>query len=188
MGALLLPLLALGASAITSGVGAGIAAGKNKKAREEEGRMFNQSMSTLDMMRYQDPLTMAGNKSLLKLRDEQRQDNLDAMQNRAAAGGATYENQLAAMKNENRADSEFTARLLQSEDARRMALDQQKLNLQQQHSQNVQNNYNQDAQNWNNWGAATAGAFADFGSTALYAGMKGVDTSWEGIKNAFKGD
>jgi hypothetical protein len=136
--------------------------------------MYNQSLATLDMMRNQDPLTMAGNRSILKLRNEQREQNLDAMQNRAVAGGATMENQLAAMKAENRTDSELTSRLLQGQDARRMAFDQQKLGLQQQHSANVQAGYVADAQNWNNWGAATASGLMDFGSSLVYGRSKGI--------------
>ena len=174
MSLLLASGIAAGIGALASSIGSGIAAGKNAKARDEENRSFSYAKNFLDSKYYQDPLSMVGNRSLIKTFDETMKDNMDALFNRSAAGGATMENKLAAMNSYNKGTSGLYSNLLQSVDARRDSVDQQKLNLEMQHSQNIQNSFYQDAQNWNNWGNTGGGALMDFGNTALLGHMKGL--------------
>ena len=167
-------LIAAGIGAAASGISAGVAAAKNKKARDEESRSFNDAKNYLSSQYYRDPLSTVGNRSLLKSLDERMRDQQDALQNRAVAGGATMENQLAAMNSANRTMSGVYSNLLQGEDARRQALDAQRLNLDMKHSQNLQSGYYQDAQNWQAWGNSMGGALMDVGQTALLGHMAGI--------------
>ena len=95
-----------GLGVIGSGVGAAVGASNVKKAREEEAKSYKDAKSFLDSQYYRDPLTSVGNKALLKNMDERMRDQADALENRAAAGGATMENQLAARQMSNRTMSD----------------------------------------------------------------------------------
>lgn len=155
-----------------SAVGAGFGASNIKKAREEEAQSYKDAKSFLDSQYYRDPLSTVGNRALLKTMDERMRDQADAMENRAVAGGATMENQLAAREAANRTMSGTYSRLLQNEDARKDALNAQKLGLDMQHSANVQNSYLQNAQNWSQWGSAFGNSMMDLGSSLLIGGSK----------------
>ena len=128
----------------------------------------------MDALRYEDITKTPSGAAILKLRNEQRLDDLDAMDNRAAAGGATVENRLAAMKAENRSDSRLMAELLQSDEARRRSAEAQRLSLDQQHSGNVQNSYLQNAQDWQAWGSVMGDAAMSFGNTAILGKQAGM--------------
>lgn len=162
--------LAAAGSLLASGIGAIGAAVNTKKARQEELRNYQYAKDFLNTQYYRDPLSTTGNRSLLKLRDEQRADNLEALNNQATATGATMENRLAAMKAENQTDSRLLSSLLQGEDARRDRISGQQLALENQHSANIQNQFYQNAQNWQQWGAATSDAIQQWGSAAALDG------------------
>lgn len=157
----------LATGALASGGAAWGASSKIKKAREEEAESYKKAQNFLDSQYYRDPLSTVGNKALLKSMDERMRDQADAMENRAAAGGATMENQLAARQASNQTMSNVYTQLLQGEDARRDALNAQKMQLDMQHSANVQNSFYQDAQAWQNWGSTMGNAFGQLGSAAL---------------------
>ena len=97
----ILALGSLGAGLATSAVSAGIAAGQTRKAREEEQKAYERNKLALDADLYRSPLESISNKALLKTMDERLRDMRDAEENRAAAGGATMENRLAAMDSAN---------------------------------------------------------------------------------------
>ena len=167
---------------INSKVGQGAAVGgsligaigsaKNvKKARAEELKSYNQAKDFLNSEYYRDPLSTVSNRAILKSMDERMKDNLDAINNRAVAGGATMENQLAARQANNEAMGNVYTNLLQGEDARRAALNQQKLSLDMQHSANLQNNYLQNAQNWQAWGAQLGKAGSQYSSASASDGL-----------------
>lgn len=167
--------LAAGSAALGtlgSGIAAGVGASNIKKARNEEAKSYKNARSFLDSQYYRDPLSSVGNRAILKGLDERMKDQADAIENRAAAGGATMENQLAARQASNRTMSNVFTGLLQGEDARRDRINSQKLALDMQHSANVQNSYYQNAQNWQNWGAAFGNAMGDLGSSILLGGLK----------------
>ena len=171
-----LPLIALslgvaGASALGGAIGS---AANTAKARREESRMYNEAKGFLNSQYYRDPLSTVGNRSILKRLDERMKDAQDAINNRAVAGGATFENQLAARQSANETMSGVYSNLLQGEDARRDRLNAQRLGLDMQHSANVQNNFMQNAQNWQAWGSAMGGAAMDFGNAALLGKQAGL--------------
>lgn len=170
--------------ALTSGtialIGAGIAAAgatggaigssaNRKKAREEEQRYYQSAMDYLNSMYYRDPLTTVGNRSLIKQVKKNYEDNLDALQNRAVAGGATMENALAARQANNENLDKVYTTLLQGEDARRDRISAQKMSLEGQHSQNIQNGFYQAAQDWQQWG----GQMAQAGMSLMSSGLLG---------------
>lgn len=160
-------LIGLGVAAAGATAGAIGSSANNRKAQEERTRMYNQSRDFITSEYYRDPLSTIGNKSLIKSAKESYKDNLDAINNRMAAGGATIENQLAARQANNEGLDRLYGNLLQGEDARRNALSQQKLQLDQQYSQGTQMSYLQSAQDWQAWGAQMGQAGMGLASSGL---------------------
>lgn len=170
--ALLIGGAALAAAGATAGaIGSSV---NNRKAQEERSRMYHQSKNFLNAEYYRDPLSSTSNRALLKTMDQRLRDQNDALQNRAVAGGATMENQLAARKANNETMSNVYSNLLMGEDARRQQINQQKLQLEQQYSQGQQMSYLQSAQNWQAWGAQMAQAGMSLASSGLLSGAGGV--------------
>ena len=162
--------MAWASALISAGMAAAGAIGsavKNSKARKEENRAYQDAKAYLNSEYYRDPLTTVGNRALLKSLDERMKDNVEAINNRAAAGGATMENLLAARKSNNEVMSGVYSRLLQGEEGRRQAVDAQRMRLDMQHSGALQGSYLQDAQNWQSWGAAASNAAMQYGNAQL---------------------
>ena len=155
------------ASSVASALGAAGSAYNRAKARQEEAENYQNARSYLDSMYYRDPLSTVGNRSLLKAAQKNYADNLDALNNRAVAGGATFENALAARQANNENLDKVYGQLLQGEDARRDRISAQRMQLDSQHSQAVQNGYLQAAQDWQSWGAQIGNAALAFGSSNL---------------------
>lgn len=169
-----LPLIALGVAGASALAGAIGSAANTAKARREERAWYNKASAFANGLRYENLLETVSGRAAMKERNEQRRDNIDALNNRAVAGGATYENQLAARQMENEADSRLTSQLLQNDEARRRAAEQMQMNLDAQHSNFMQNSYMQNAQNWQAWGSAMGGAAMDFGNAALLGKQAGL--------------
>ena len=167
MDPLTIGLISAGVSALGSAIGATGAGANMKKARDEENRSYQDAKDFLSSQYYRDPLSAVGNRALLKTLDQRMKDQTTAMENRAVAGGATMENQLAARQANNEVMGGVYANLLQGEDARRQALDQQRLALDQRHSANLQNGYIQDAQNWQAWGGVMGDTGMALGNALL---------------------
>lgn len=166
-----IPLIALAiGSAAAAGIGAAGSAANNKKARREEQRAYNRAQAYLNSDYYRSPLESTGNRALLKTLDSRLEKNNEAIDNRAAAGGATVENVLAAKQNMNEAVSDTYAQLLRGEDARRQGIRSQQLGLDQSHSQALQNSYRESANTWSNWGNATASAIMSYGMSSQLGG------------------
>jgi hypothetical protein len=147
-----------------------MSASKNAKARREEQKAYDRAQAYLNSDYYRSPLESAGNRALLKTLDARLEKNNEAIDNRAAAGGATVENVLAAKQNMNEAVSDTYAQLLRGEDARRQGIRAQQLGVDQNHSQAVQNSYREDANTWSNWGNATASAIMSYGMASQLGG------------------
>lgn len=173
--------------ALLAGIGAGLAAigatagaigsSQNiKKQRQERDRFYRYASDVNEMRRHESIFDMPGGRAALKLQAERRADDIDAANNRAIAGGATVENQLAVRKSLNRQDSDLTARLLQFDDANRRAVDQRQLALDQSHSAGVQQSYVQDAQNWQAWGTQMAQSGIQLGMAGLLSTGVGAGT------------
>jgi len=172
------------AALISAGVAAASAAASaynRNKARQEELENYNNARSYLDSLYYRDPLTTVGNKSLIKTAKKTYADNLDAIQNRSIAGGATMENQLAARQANNESLDKVYGQLLLGEDARRDRITAQKMQLDSQHSQNIQNGFRQAAQDWQQWGTQTAQAALAYGSSNLLGGSGAVEEAASGV-------
>lgn len=180
-------LIAAGIAAAGATAGAAGSAANRKKAREEELRNYQNAKSYLNSLYYRDPLTTVGNRSLLKTVRENYKDNLDALQNRAVAGGATMENALAARQANNENLDKVYAQLLKGEDARRDRIDAQRMNLDDRHSAAVQTGYLQAAQDWQNWGSQIANAAMSYGSSALLGGAGGAAGAAAGKLTAAQG-
>lgn len=165
-----LGLIGLGLAAAGATAGAIGSAVNSRKAREERTRAYEEAKGFLESQYYRDPLSTTGNRALLKSLDERMRDSQDALDNRMVAGGATMENQLAAREANNRVMGGVFTNLLQGEDARRDAIDRQRLQLDQQYSQGVQQGFLQDAQNWQAWGAQMANAGMSLASSGLLSG------------------
>lgn len=163
-------LIAAGIAAAAATAGAVGNAVNREKANAERSRVYKESKNILNSEYYRDPLSSVGNKALLKSLDQRMQDSTKAMENRAVAGGATYENQLAARKANNETMSRVFTNLLQGEDARKAAITQQQLQLDQRYSAGVQASYLQAAQNWQAWGTQMANAALSYGSSSLLGG------------------
>ena len=171
---------ALIASLAASGIAAGASAYKRKQAQDEETRNYQNAKAYLNSMYYRDPLTTVGNRSLLKAMKDSHKESLDAINNKMTAGGATVENQLAAMKANNANMDRAYTQLLKGEDARRDRIDAQRMALDNQHSAAVQSGYLQAAQDWQNWGAQAASAALSYGSSSLLGGAAGAAGGVEG--------
>jgi len=159
----------LGSTIASAGASANVG-----KARKEERDSYRRARGFLDSEYYRDPLSTVGNRALLKSLDERVRDNREAVENQIAAGGGTMENRLAAMQAGNNAVGSVYTNLLQSEDARRQNINNQKLQLDMQHSSNIQNSYLQNAQNWQAWGAQMGNAGMQFGSSMLLGDSMGL--------------
>lgn len=163
--------ITLGLAAGGALIGAVGGAANRRKAREEELSNYNTARDYLDSLYYRDPLSTVGNRSLLKAVRQNYADNLDALQNRAVAGGATMENALAARQANNENLDKVYGQLLQGEEARRSGIDRQRMQLDAQHSAAVQNSYLQAAQDWQSWGSAMGNAALAYGSANLLGGL-----------------
>lgn len=144
--ALILSTAAAAAGAIGSAV-------NRKNARDR-------ALNYLNSEYYRDPLSTIGNRAILKSFDERMKDQQEAMNNRATAGGATMENRLAMKKSSNEVTSGLYSKLLQGEDARRQAIQNQRESV-------IQNGYLQAAQDWQSWGAAASQAAMQWGNSQL---------------------
>ena len=176
-------LIAAGIAAAGATAGATGSAANRRKAREEETRNYQNAKSYLNSIYYRDPLTTVGNRSLLKTVRENYKQNLDALNNRAVAGGATMENALAARQANNENLDKVYSKLLQGEDARRDRIDAQRMQLDDRHSAAVQSGYLQAAQDWQQWGTQIANAAMSYGSSALLGGT-GSGSALSGMTNA----
>ena len=168
------------ASATAGGIGSAL---NRKRAREEELRNYTQAKDYLNSMYYRDPLSMVGNRSLLKAARQNYAEGLDAINNRIAAGGGTMENALAARKSANEGMDKLYGQLLMGEDARRDRIAAQRMQLDSQHSSAVQNGYMQAAQDWQNWGSQMANAAMSYGSTQLLGGGEAAG-KWGSMSDA----
>lgn len=175
-------LIAAGIAAAGATAGAVGSASNRRKAREEETRNYQNAKSYLNSLYYRDPLTTVGNRSLLKTVRENYKSDLDALQNRAIAGGATMENALAARQANNENLDKVYSKLLQGEDARRDRIDAQRMQLDDRHSAAVQSGYLQAAQDWQQWGSQIASAAMSYGSSSLLGGAGGSAVT--GLTNA----
>ena len=174
-------LIGAGIAAAGATAGAAGSAANRKKAREEEARNYQNAKDYLNSMYYRDPLNTMSSRWLLKAWNQDKKDELDALNNRVVAGGATMENQLAGLKAINKRTDNLYGQILQGEDSRRDRISGQLLSLEDRHSGAVQGNYMQAAQDWNQWGGQVAQAGLSLMNSGL---LGGAGASGVGMTNA----
>lgn len=125
---LLIPLLGLAASAIGAGVKAAQGAKANKIAEDD----YRRSKERLFLEKYANPLDSVTNKAILSQMDRRLNKYEERVENQAAAGGATFENVLAAKQAGNDAMADVVSGMMQGEQARQDRFTQQLLNLDSQ--------------------------------------------------------
>lgn len=170
MDPLTLSLIIGGVSALAQGGGALLSSQKQQRASAIEQANYANQQNVLNAEKYRDPLSSVSNKALLKQLDERIDKTSEALENRAIAGGATFENSLAAKQASNQAISDTVSSMMQGEEARKASYTNSLLQLDTQHAANQIAQQQAAAQNWANWGNAMAGSVQNLGATYLLGG------------------
>lgn len=160
---LLLPLIGMGISAI----GKGIQAYQNAKANELAEENYNKQSRLLLSEKYTNPLDLVANKALLSQMDRRLNKREEAIDNQAAAGGATFENTLAAKQASNEAMADVVSGLMQGETARRDAIRNQLLNIDSQRTAQQMAAKQQSGAGWASLANGVAGSLNTLGGTML---------------------
>lgn len=160
---LILPLIGLGVSAI----GAGIQAGQNAKANKLAEDNYNQTRGRLLTDMYANPLDSVANKALLSQMDRRLDKRERAIENQAAAGGATFENTLAAKQASNEAMADVVSGIMQGEQARRDSFRNQLLDIESRRIQQQIAAKQQSGAGWASLANNVSGAFTNLGGTML---------------------
>lgn len=160
---LILPLIGLGVSAI----GAGIQAGQNAKANQLAEDNYNQTRGRLLTDMYANPLDSVANKALLSQMDRRLNKRERAIDNQAAAGGATFENTLAAKQASNEAMADVVSGIMQGETARQDAFRNQLLDIESRRTAQQIAAKQQSGAGWASLANNVSGAFTNLGGTML---------------------
>ena len=160
---LLLPLIGMGISAI----GTGIQASQNAKANKLAEQNYNRTRSLLLSDKYTNPLDLVANKALLSQMDRRLNKREEAIENQAAAGGATVENVLAAKQASNEVMADVVSGLMQGETARQDALRNQLLNVDSQRTAQQMAAKQASGANWANMFGNVSSGLTDLGGLML---------------------
>lgn len=160
---LLLPLIGMGISAI----GTGIQASQNAKANRLAQDNYNRTRDVLLSDKYTNPLDLVANKALLSQMDRRLNKREEAIENQAAAGGATVENVLAAKQASNEAMADVVSGLMQGETARQDAIRNQLLNVDSQRVAQQMAAKQVSGANWANMFGNVSSGLTDFGGLML---------------------
>lgn len=163
MGPLLLPLIGMGISAI----GTGIQASQNAKANKLAEQNYNRTRGLLLSDKYTNPLDLVANKALLSQMDRRLNKREEAIENQAAAGGATVENVLAAKQASNEVMADVVSGLMQGETARQDALRNQLLNVDSQRTAQQMAAKQASGANWANMFGNVSSVLTDLGGLML---------------------
>ena len=160
---LVLPAIGLAVSA----VGAGINAYQNAKANELYEANYNKTRGQLLTDMYANPLDSVANKALLSQMDRRLRKQSEAVENQAAAGGATFENTLAAKQAGNEVMADVVSGIMQGETARKDAMRQQLLNLDSQRTAQQMAAKQASGANWMGLANNVSGSLNTLGGTML---------------------
>lgn len=160
-------LILAGAGLAASAIGAGINAFQNAKANRLAEDNYNSTRGRLLTDMYASPLDSVANKALLSQMDRRLEKQAEAIENRAAAGGATFENTLAAKQAGNEAMADVISGMIQGETSRRDVLRGQLLNLDSQRTAQQIAAKQQSGQNWASLANGVAGSLTTLGGTML---------------------
>jgi hypothetical protein len=173
MGAILIPLLGLAASAI----GTGVQAWQNSKANELAENNYNKTRASLLSYMYANPLDSVTNKALLSQMDRRLEKREKAIENQAASGGATFENTLAAKQASNEAMADVISGMLVGEQARQDQFRNQLLNLDSQRTAQQIAQKQQSGAMWSKLGDNIFNATTNLGGSMIESGT--------GVKDLF---
>lgn len=165
---LVLPLIGLA----TSAIGTGIQAYQNAKSADLAEQNYNKTRGQLLTDMYANPLDSVANKALLSQMDRRLNKQEEAVENMAAAGGATFENTLAAKQASNEAMADVVSGIMQGETARKDALRNQLLNLDSQRTAQQMAAKQQAGAGWASLGNNVFGAMTTLGGTMMDNGLK----------------
>jgi hypothetical protein len=160
---LVLTGLGLAASLAGSGISAYKNAQSNRLAEAEYNRQRGQLLTDM----YASPLDSVANKALLSQMDRRLQKQEEAVMNQAAAGGATFENTLAAKQASNEAMADVVSGIMQGEQARQDALREQLLNLDARRTAQQMAAKQQAGQGWMSLMSGLGGSLTTLGGTLL---------------------
>ena len=171
---MLLTTAALIGAGLAAAGGAVGGAANRRKAKNTMNSWYDYAEDFANTQRNLSTFDTPGGKSLLKISDRNKLEEVAALNNRAVAGGATMENQLAARQALNESQDKLHMQMLQQDQKRKDAWDNQLLNLKGQRAEYNANNYLQAAQDWNQWGGQMASSLLSLGSTGLLGGAGSV--------------
>jgi hypothetical protein len=164
-------LILTAAGLAASAIGSGVQAYQNAKANELAETNYNRQRGQLLTDMYANPLDSVANKALLSQMDRRLEKQNEAVANQAAAGGATFENTLAAKQAGNEAMADVVSGLMQGETARRDSMRQQLLNLDSQRTAQQIAAKQASGAGWASLGDNVSGAFTTLGGTMLENGI-----------------
>ena len=160
-------LILTAAGLAASAIGAGVNAYQNAQANKLAEENYNNQRRLMLSDRYANPLDSIANKALLSQMDRRLNKREEAIENQAAAGGATFENTLAAKQASNEAMADVVSGIMQGETARRDAMKQQLLNLDSQRTAQQIAARQQSGQNWMSLANNLSGSLNTLGGTML---------------------
>ena len=160
---LILPLAGL----IASGAGTAIQALQNVNANKPVEDFENKATELILADKYASPLDSITTKSLLSKMDRRLNKQEEAIANHAAAGGATFENTLAAKQASNEAMADVVSGVMEGEQARQTALNNQLLSIEQQKANRLAESKRASGAGWASLGDSVFGAMNTLGGTML---------------------
>lgn len=164
-----LPFILAGIGAASSMIGAGINSYQNAKANQLAEDNYNKMRGQLLTDMYANPLDSVANKALLSQMDRRLNKQEEAIANKAAASGATFENTLAAKQASNEAMADVVSGIMQGEQARQDSFRQQLLNLDSQRTAQQIAAKQQAGQGWMSLMSGLGGSLTTLGGTLLTA-------------------
>ena len=160
---LVLPLIGLA----TSAIGAGFQASQNAKAGKLAEENYYQTRGRLLTDMHTNPLDLVANKALLSQMDRRLNKQEEKVENMAAAGGATFENTLAAKQAGNEAMADVVSGIMQGETARQDAFRNQLLDIESRRTQQQINQKIQSGAGWASLANGLSGSLTTLGGTML---------------------
>lgn len=154
-----------------SALGSGVQAFQNSKANKLAEDNYNATRQRLLTDMYANPLDSVANKALLSQMDRRLDKRERAVENQAAAGGATFENTLAAKQSSNEAMADVVSGIMQGEQARQDSFREQLLNLDSQRTQQQIAAKQQSGAGWASLASNLSGSLSSLGGTMLEHGI-----------------
>jgi hypothetical protein len=160
---LVLPLIGMGISAI----GAGINSYQNAQANSLAEENYNKARGRLLTDMHTNPLDLVSNKALFSKMDRKLNKQEEKIANAATAGGATFENVLAAKQASNDVMADVYAGVLQGEQARQDAFRNQLFDIESRRTAQQIAAKQASGANWANLASGISGSLTTLGGTML---------------------